>query len=193
MITPFDCYKEYLAIKNHFSSKSFDYFKYNGKVNANYNSFERRNDKIFFTKLAKHKDLVNFLVANLSENPKAWVKELAYSQEAEQKYIDWVKRQQSFVYEFKKELSNLDEPFDSNFICKDNEHPKLLKLYLSKKISLDTVCMLLEITEAYKHWNKHLKNDVMWVNLRDKIEKYIPFLNVDKEKIKKIVVDYFAE
>ena len=30
IVSPFDCYKSYLAFKNHFCKESYDYFKYNG-------------------------------------------------------------------------------------------------------------------------------------------------------------------
>ena len=40
----FKAYKLYLAVKNHFTT-SYDYFKYNGKVNAKEDSFLKRRDK----------------------------------------------------------------------------------------------------------------------------------------------------
>jgi hypothetical protein len=82
-MTAYDCFKEYLSLKNHFTKDSYDYFKYNGKVRTNLSSFEKRKDKIFFHKLAKHENVHGFLVANLVHNPKTWIKELAYSEEAE--------------------------------------------------------------------------------------------------------------
>ena len=42
MTTPLEAYQTYLAIKNHFSSPSYDYFKYQGKVKVNSQSFEKR-------------------------------------------------------------------------------------------------------------------------------------------------------
>jgi hypothetical protein len=33
-MTPFEVYKKYLALKNHFTKDSYDYFKYGGKVSA---------------------------------------------------------------------------------------------------------------------------------------------------------------
>ena len=67
-MSAFECYKEYVALKNHFTKPSYDYFKYNGKAKLNPSSFDGRKDKLFFQKLAKHPDVHNFLVANLSEN-----------------------------------------------------------------------------------------------------------------------------
>ncbi len=31
-MTGFDCYRTYLAFKNHFTKDNFDYFKYGGKT-----------------------------------------------------------------------------------------------------------------------------------------------------------------
>jgi len=193
MMSAFECYQEYLALKNHFSKPTYDYFKYNGKIKLNAASFDRRKDKLFFQKLAKHPDVHNFLIANLSENEKAWIKELAYSEEAEKTYKAWLKRQQSLTYVFKQELGNLDTRFNENLICKNNEHPFLLQLYLGKQISLDTLCLLLEISGAKKHWDSKMQYDLVWDTTRIKVEKYIPFITYDKDKIKNIVLDYFDE
>ena len=193
MMSAFECYQEYLALKNHFSKPTYDYFKYNGKIKLNAASFDRRKDKLFFQKLAKHPDVHNFLIANLSENEKSWIRELAYSEEAEKTYKSWLKRQQSLSYVFKQELGNLDIRFNENLICRDNEHPFLLKLYLGKQVSLDTLCLLLDISGAKKHWDSKMQYDLIWDTIRIKVEKYSPFITCDKDKMKNIVLDYFDE
>ena len=47
---PFEAYTLFLAIKNHFVKADYDYFKYNGKVSASFNSFLARKDKYYFSK-----------------------------------------------------------------------------------------------------------------------------------------------
>jgi hypothetical protein len=192
-MSAFECYKEYVALKNHFTKPSYDYFKYNGKMKVNVASFDKRKDKLFFQKLAKHPDVHNFLIANLSENEKSWIRELAYSEDAEKIYKEWIKRQQSLTYMFKQDLSKLDPNFNDNFIVKNNEHPTLLKLYLGKEVSLDTLCLLLEISGAKKHWDSKMQYDFIWDTLRTKVEKYSPFIKYEKDKIKEIIIDYFDE
>lgn len=191
-MSAFECYKEYLALKNHFSKPDYDYFKYNGKLRANADSFNTRKDKLFFQKLAKHPDVHNFLVANLSENEKHWIRDLAYSEDAEKTYKNWLKRQQSLSYVFKQELGKLDSDFNRNFVVKSNEHPLLLKLFLAREISLETLCLLLEFTGAKKHWDSKMQYDLVYDSIKIKIEKYSPFIRCDKEKLRKIVVDYFS-
>ena len=44
----FDVYKIYLAIKLHFTSESYDYFKHNGKTTARLATFTKRRDRYFF-------------------------------------------------------------------------------------------------------------------------------------------------
>ena len=193
MMSALECYKEYLALKNHFSKPSYDYFKYNGKVKVNASSFETRKDKLFFQKLAKHPDVHSFLIANLAIDSKAWIRDLAYSETAEKTYKDWLKRQQSLTYNFKQELSKLDEDFNNNFLIKDNDHPILLKKFLGSEISLETICILLDLTGAKNHWDKKMQYDLVWDNTRIKIEKYTPFIKYDKEKIKNILLDHFGE
>ena len=192
-MTPFEVYKEYIALKNHFTKPHYDYTKYNGKTNVNINAFESRKDKLFFQKLAKHPDVHNFLIANLSENEKYWIRDLAYSEEAEKTYKEWLKRQQSLSYTFKQDLSKLDENFDSNFVCKKNQHPILLRKFLAKEISLETLCLLLDFTGAKKYWDKKLEYDMVYDMMKIKIEKYLPFIKCDKDKIRKITLDYFSD
>jgi len=190
-MSAFECYKEYLALKNHFTKPNYDYFRYNGKLKVNSDSFNNRKDKLFFQKLAKHPDVHNFLIANLSDNEKYWIRELAYSEEAENRYKQWLKRQQSLTYVFKQQLGKLDSDFNQNFIVKDNEHPLLLKLFLGNDIDLETLCILLDLTGAKNHWDSKMKYDMIYDSVKLKIEKYTPFIKYDKEKMKKIVLDYF--
>ena len=46
--TPFEVYTKYLALKNHFESKSYDYHKYGGKVRATTPDFMVEKHNHFF-------------------------------------------------------------------------------------------------------------------------------------------------
>jgi hypothetical protein len=191
-MSAFEAYKEYIALKNHFTKPNYDYIKYNGHSRLKQSSFNTRKDKLFFEKLSKRPDYHDFLIANFAHDSKLWIKELAYSEEADKRYTDWKKKTQSLTYHVKNQLNKLSEKFDSNFKCRGNNHPKLLKLYLGGEISLETLCVLLELTGAIKHWDSKLEYDPIWEEFRMKIVKYTPFLKYDREKMKKIVVDFFG-
>jgi hypothetical protein len=144
-------------------------------------------------KMAKHSDAFNYMLANLLDDEKAWIKDIAYSPKAEQIYQDWMKRSQSLTYVFSNELAKLDSDFNSNFKVKDNSHPLLLKLYLRREISLETLIILVDLVGCVKYWSKKMEYDPNWDNVSIKIQKYRPFLKYDREKYKKIVLDFFSE
>mgnify|MGYP001323202090 CR=1 FL=1 len=48
----YECYKLYLALQRHFST-TYDFFTYNGKVNASVESYSKRPDVFKFEKLSK--------------------------------------------------------------------------------------------------------------------------------------------
>ena len=72
-MNPLECYRMYMAIRLHFISKSYDYFKYNGKVKTSNESFYKRRDKYRFDTLCrqyKEKEMMHFFVANFSNGDK---------------------------------------------------------------------------------------------------------------------------
>jgi len=191
-MTSFEVYKDYLALKNHFNILGYNYFRYNSKITANLESFNKRKDKFLFEKVAKHRDAHNLMLANFIQNPKCWIRELAYDDSSEQIYLDWLKRSQSLTYVVSGDLKKLDEKFDENFIVRDNQHPILLKLFCSDSISTETLCVLVDISRCLKHWDKELNGDVVWDDIKLLIKKYTPFIKYDREKIQKILIDNFS-
>lgn len=192
-MTPFEVYRDYLALRNHFNSDSYDYFKYQGKSSIGKDSFVTRKDRFFFEKVSKHKDPHGFMLANFVHNPKSWIRDMAYSDDAERIYQDWLKRKESLSYIVQNDLDKLQFPFDSNFIVKDNQHSYLLSLYLGNKITLETICVLTDLVRCIPYWDKQLKDDFVWKQTRTLIKKYIPFIRYDSTKMKKIVLDFFSD
>lgn len=191
IVEPFDVYKKYLALKSHFSNKSYDYFKYNGNVKASKNSFETRRDKYFFYKLSKQKNVEEFLVANFVDGDKDfWIGNLRDDKVAEV-YQQYKKRQQSLSYTFKSDLGKMKESFDDNIIVPPNEHPYLLRLFLRKDICIETLTILDLLCNIYKYWDKELDGDVVWPDIKQKSLKYRPFMSVDINKYRDIVISHF--
>ena len=192
-MTGYEAYKMYVALKNHFNSDTYDYFRYGGKTKANAKSFEMRPDKYFFMKLAKHRDTEKYILANIIEDSaNVWVGELVNEQIAEENYKRWLARQESLTYIFTNELDQLDEDYNANFIVTSNNHPPLLKLLIQKKISIETLVILNDMCGFFRHWNKHIDDPVIWPMIAKKCKKYKPFLRFEKDKLKQIVVDKFA-
>ena len=191
-MTPFEAFQSYIAIKRHFTSEKYDVVKYNWKVRLTSDSFNKRKDKFLFEKLARHEEPRNFLLANFIANEKNWAHNVVYNEASQKIYDDWRKKIQSLTYTIQIDLSKLDEDFDKNFKVIDNQHPKLLKLYLGKDITFETLVVLVDLVGCLSMWDKKLADDPVWQNMSLKLRKYVPFIHYDKDKIRKIVLDKFS-
>lgn len=189
-MNPFETYVKYLAIKQHFTQPGYDYFKYNGKVRANPQSFDTRKDKYFFHKLSKIDDVDNYIMANLLDDPNKWAGDLV-SDKGDQIYTAWKKRMESLSYVFKNEINSLDEDLNKNFVVEDGQHPYILRQYLRKNISLDTFVILEDILKFCKHFDKTITDTIIWPGVKLKMTKYKPFLTYDKFKMRKILKEKF--
>lgn len=184
---PFEAYKLFLAVKMHFTQPQYDFFKYNGKVNANIQSFEKRRDKYHFAKLAKHKDPVGYLVSQyVTGNFTGWIGDL-FTEEAERVYTDYLARQQSLTYRFNTDLERISEDFISYFKVKDGQHPPLLVLLKRGNVSIETVTILNDQLNFFKFWDTRIDDTVIWPSIRERCLKYRPFIRYDKAKIKSLI------
>jgi hypothetical protein len=189
-VEPYDAYVKYLAMKSHFTDKKYDYIKYNGKVKAWRTTFETRRDKYFFYKLSKQKNPEEFLLANFVDGNDFYIGDIR-EDKANDVYTEFKKRQQSLSYVFKNELSQLKEDFNENIIVPKNQHPYLLRLYLRKDICLETLILIDRCVKMFAYWDKELSDDIMWPDVKLKADKYSPFLNVDINKYRDILISTF--
>ena len=189
---PFDAYKCYLSLKNHFTKDSYDYHKYCGKSRATVQAFYKRKDRFWFEKLARNKDdkeVVEFFVSNFitcTDPSKLWIGEMI--REGEGRYTDWKKRNQSLSYIFKGEIESVfeDNNFDSMFVINGSSHPRILKLYLSGDVSIETFVILDRILGFKNQFDSKL-SDPVWETVSMRMKKYSPFLNIDVFRYKKIL------
>ena len=188
-----DAYRTYVALKNHFTSDSYDYFKYNKKTNVTFDSFQKRKDKVFFAKLGNRKDsyLEEFLVSNFIHDTRTWIGELL-SEESEAKYKEWKRKQESLTYAFKNEIDFLDgytkEQFDDLFHVESGIHPRVIRMYLQKEISLETLIILDSVFTFMRRYDTII-SDPLYKEVSKLCKKYQPFLKFDKVKMKSLIRD----
>jgi len=189
-MVPFDTYKTYLALKNHFTKDSYDYHKYQGKSRASLQSFYKRKDRYWFEKLSRQKEdkeIIDFFVSNFtscSDPGSLWIGEMI--KEGESRYTSWQKRIQSLTYLFKQESQQIFENgVETVFDCSKG-HPTLLKMFLSGQISIETLVIYDKIFLFGKNFDKKLK-DPVWETVSLRIKKYSPFLHIDVFHYKKIL------
>jgi hypothetical protein len=189
---PFDCYKIYLALKNHFTKDSYDYHKYNGRTRATVETFYKRKDRFWFEKMCRkktEKEVEDFFVANFvscSDPETLWIGDLMKS--GDSNYIEWKKRVQSLSYIFKEEVEShiSGNNFDTMFFIKGGRHPQLLKEHLQGHLSLETMLILDRILGYKNNFDKKL-DDPVWKVTSTRMKKYSPFLNIDVFTYKKIL------
>ena len=188
---PFDAYRCYLSLKNHFTKDHYDYHKYRGKTRATVQAFYKRKDRFWFEKFARSKndkEVEEFFVSNFiySTDPATmWIGEMI--KEGEGRYQEWKKKTQSLSYIFKGEAENIFEKkkIDDVFNCSKG-HPPILKSYLGGDTSLESM-VIYDIIFGYgKDFDKRL-NDPVWETVSRKIKKYKPFINIDVPHYKKIL------
>ena len=189
---PFDAYRCYLSLKNHFTKEHYDYHKYGGKTRATHQAFYKRKDRFWFEKFARQKtdkEVEEFFVSNFvsSTDPGTmWIGDMIKNGEA--RYVDWKKKVESLSYNFKEETSSLfaDGNFDAMFYVDGSRHPDILKEYLGGKVSLETMVICDRILGYREEWDKKL-DDPVWETVSLKIKKYKPFLNINVFRYKKIL------
>ena len=191
---PYETFCLYLALKNHFSKESYDYFKYQGKTNISKNSFLNRKDKFQFQKLCRMYDeteMLDFMVANFLNDEKIWVGDLLQD-EAKDRYMEYLKRKQSLSYRFENELDLLINSAKGGlkglFKPQDGQLP-VISGYYYQIAGIETLSLLDYFVGYFDKYDAQFKDDYLWGKLRMKCKKLLPFMNFDKNKIKDILKD----
>ena len=153
IMTQFEVYKYYIALKLHFTTDNYDVIKHKGRIKASRTAFAKRKDLFSIRKIADNytnEEVVNFLVANFVSGDR-WGG--MFDSEAKVRYDDWRKRTESLQYNFEKELDNIVHDLELSNL--NNE-----ELFKISKIN-DTI---------------------FWPDMSRLIKKYKPFVKIEKEK-----------
>lgn len=190
----YSVYKMYIALKLHFTTENYDVIAQRGKVRASRQAFAKRKDLYSIKKVSKtysDEEVANFLVANFTSGDR-WGG--LFDSEASERYAEWKKRIESLSYIFTNDLDNLIEDleadnkqFDDAFKITKAQHPYIIKAFLRKTITLETLVILEKINPFLIHFDTDLSNDIMWPDISRLIRKYKPFLQFDKEKFNGIL------
>lgn len=181
----------YIAVKNHFTKPSYDFFKYNGKTNISKSSFTSRKDKYQFHRLSrmyKPEEMRDFLVANFVKED-MWVGTLLQDDAADN-YGYHKSMMQALSYHFgndiEKAFSTVAKP-DDIFAVEKGGEPHIVNLYIQNEVSIYTLILLDEFVGFIKKFDKKLGDDYIWSKLSFRLKKLRPFLEFDEEKIKSIL------
>jgi len=196
----FDVFKTYLGIKLHFTT-DYDYIDYGGKVNCKLETFTKRNDRYFFHKLSKQYDkyeIVDFFVSNFLDNDKQWVGNLL-QKDGKQVYLNYKKYKDGISYHFRNDMLLVSNDFASRSIrfddglgSNDGQHPRLLRLYIQKKISHQSMVILDYHLNFIKQWDKQITEKFVWPVLSKRLKKYRKFAKFNETETKLTLKDVFV-
>ena len=197
----FDVYKTYLAVKLHFTTDTYDYYKYGGKVNTKLDTFTKRKDRYFFRKLSTRyaeTDILDFFVANFLSDSKRWIGNLL-ANDGKDVYLDYKKRKEAFAYHFKQDCGNIASDFsrrnisfDDGFIPIRGQHPRVLRLLIQRKISYQTTIVLNHYLGFTKNWDKEITEKIVWPEISLKVTRLKPFINFNATECKLIMKEVFV-
>jgi len=202
MVNGFDVYKIYLAVKLHFTTDSYDYHKYEGKVNCKLETFTKNNARYFFHKLGtkySKDDILCFFVANFLSDSNKWIGDLTRN-DGQDVYLDWKKRNDAFDYHFRSDCNYIINDFnvrklsfDDGFNAFGGQHPRFLQLVLSKNISYETAIVFNETIGFSKRWDKEINEKVVWPIHSKRIKKYTQFVKYNPTTVKLIMKEVFVK
>ena len=185
----FSVYRMYIALKLHFTTDNYDAIAQKGRVKASRIAFNKRKDLFSIKKIAKtysDEDVANFLVANFSSGDR-WGG--MFDTEASKRFTEWKKKIESLSYVFSQDLDNIilelgEEglKFEDMFKISNGQHPYIIKAFLRKTITLETLVILDKIYNFLDNFNSQITDTVVWPDIARLIKKYKPFLKINIEK-----------
>lgn len=189
----FNAYQIYIAVKLHFESKTYDYFKYNGKSSVTPKSFFARRDKFFFAKLVRKygvNELPYFFACNFAHNGTKWVGGLT-DEQADETYKAFKAMSESFTYKFKNDIYTLlsETDFKSLFVIEDGQYPAIVKSLLQDSIPLESFVVLNRYLNFMPKFDSEIKDPILWPELSLKIRKYDKFITVNNKKVAEALKD----
>ena len=174
-------YCEYTALKLHFTTDSYDYFKYHGKTRANPNSFNKDKYKWVYVKLERlcennKQKIRDYLVSCFLHNQKAWITNVF-----DVEYTDAHRQRMSIVDKLSKEFTKHKQQF-SKFALReyvvsiDGEYSQLVYDLMSGDISYELYVMYDSKYNLTPYYLDCLDDDFAYPSKIKTIEKYKGFL-----------------
>ena len=178
-------------MKAHFGKGDYDFVKFNGKTKVSRESFWKRKDRVWFVMLGRKynssliESVEDYLLANFIVETKGYIGNFN-----DQNYFDWMNRMSRIETLFENEATKLFEDRSLDVLnVPDNSHPKLLKEYLGKRVSAETMVILDKIMDYSSKWDIQMEDDMIWTKVKTLLNNYKKLLTFDKKECKMILIN----
>jgi len=190
----FKAFKYYTALKLHFSSPKFNVFVNKGRVKGSHTTFLLRNDSGLFERLAKmfstDKELIQYIASNfMYGNPN-----MVYdASEGMDNYKEYQRRKQSITRIFQDDLSTIMNSGSKYQDFSGHKIPDVIQLYLSKKITLETLVILDDLDGIVEQLRKGTHIPLILGEELLKIEKSKGFVKYSAYKVITPYTEFYEE
>jgi hypothetical protein len=131
-------------------------------------------------------ELINFIVANMIRGQTTWIGDFI-TLESDKTYREWKKRQEAMKYFMRLDMISIQGDPKTLWTVENGNHPPFLKLYLGKKISLETLIIANEVLGFLDSWNRNIQEKIIWPDVSRLMFKYKAFLKIDIPEMKQIM------
>lgn len=171
----------FIAIKLHFQSNSYDYFRYSGKTRANWSSFEKFSGKRTLHNILKshQTDFIEFVATGFAyDNNVSWVGDFS-GDSIDQHWRNHRRNMDKLGRLYQNELEQLLEKgsIKDALISKD-DLPLIEKNRINGLTSMET-CVILD--HIFDYINRNNCSHPLWERTKV-IKKYSPFLKINIKK-----------
>ena len=199
MITGFRAYRYYMAVKLHFTTDKYNVFETRGNVKGSEEAFLARNDRYIFERIArKHQtdqNVIRYFVANAMYGNDACVYD---ESSAEDNLQEFTRRKESLTRIFENDLNEVVLQKEKNNLSRKqifefnlDSYPLLLKMYIGKKVTVETMFILSKINGYLKMWSHN--SMLLWGDEIRRIEKCEGFVKFDAPKLSQIYASFIEE
>jgi hypothetical protein len=130
--------------------------------------------------------MIDFIVAQFVNDENTWVGNMLDDQ-SDAIYRQRQKVIQSLGYTFENDCRKVFEGVSNpNAILQSESgaYPILLTRTMRKEIEIESLCILNALLSFVPMWSNKISDTIRWPEYRRKINKYTPFIPIDKTKYK---------
>lgn len=187
----------FLALRLHFTS-NYDYIKYHGKVKTN--PIQQKEEWVYNRILRKcitEESVRDFFVANMvysflkSGKIETFINHYA-TKESFEIYNAW-SAWWNASYNLLSDLKKFDS-IKSMIEISNGEHPKIFDAIMEDNCSINTMASIVIVRKKLiEYWTKNCNDTILFGSYLKFIEKYVPLISKDKQKIEETINKYMEK
>lgn len=190
-IHDYETYCNYIALRNHFYGVNYDYFKYNGKTNVSLDSYKKRKDKIWFSRLSikyRSDHAFSFFLSQFAYTDKKTIYEMGNA-ESQDVYNQWQTNTGSLWKQWEYFCWELCVTKHSDYCTmKYNELNPFLLDCVNRKYNIELCAIFFHLSDIFQSYYKSLSDNIVLKPLIQKCKKYYPFLTIDENEYAKLLI-----